>query len=155
VSRSAKIRLEAFHHASWAALQERFGAAGNYAAPGLTPFQHGNWLRAWFDTLGAQPGMQPIPLELRNAKTGEPVFGVPLVKHCAGTLKIVEFADGGLTDYNLPLVGAEFAGVSPNHLLSVLRRELGDADQLHFRKMPTHFAGQPNPFARGHCCCGR
>lgn len=150
--------LTAVQHGSWSALVERFRAPGangsgvsSVAAVGPTPFQAGNWLRAWYDTLGAQAGVEPLPLEIRDVATGAPLFGVPLVKRREGSQHIVEFADGTLTDYNAPLLRSDTQSlresVSAAQLLAVLRPELRGCDQLRFTKLPMTLAGAPNPFA--------
>ena len=123
--------------------------------PAATPFQSGGWLQAWHDTMGAQAGIEPLPLEIRNAVTGRPMLGVPLIKRRQNSQNIVEFADAGLTDYNAPLVGDGWATpsnrsgmfVSPEALHGLLRKHLPDCDQIQFRKMPLCISGSSNPFA--------
>jgi len=145
------IKLEAVLHDSWAQLRERFVLQETPALIAATPFQHGSWLQAWYDTLGAQPAVEPLPLEIRNAQTGRAIFGVPLVRRQVANRMIVEFADCGLTDYNAPLVAtrdkAAFSSVSPIALHSLLTATFADVDQLRFVKMPRLLRGQPNPFA--------
>lgn len=153
--RSSKpLKLAAVRHSSWSQLAQRFASSTvGQSAEGAaaTPFQAGNWLRAWYDTIGAQPGITPMPLEICDASSGAPLFGVPLIKRQVGTLQIVEFADLQLTDYNAPLIGYAKDGtppaVSPRALLTLLRSELGGCDQLRFTKLPAQLVGAPNPFA--------
>ena len=153
---TAPIKLEAVLHVSWAKLCQHFESFEQTAVVAATPFQHGGWLRAWYDTLGAQAGVEPLPLEIRNAQTGVPIYGVPLVRRRVGNQRIVEFADGDLTDYNAPLLvcrtNEPAPNVSPLALLSVLSDFLAGDDQLRFVKLPELLAGAPNPFAllRGH-----
>ena len=154
-----KVRLEAVIHTSWAKLRTRFASSAEDSVPAATPFQRGGWLQAWYDTLGAQVGIEALPLEIRDADTGKPVFGVPLVKCVEDGLQLVEFADAGLTDYNAPLIGDGWACggkdvsqtggvvVTPAALLALLQKHLPDCDQLRFRKMPATLAGAANPFA--------
>lgn len=146
------VELEAVLHVSWAKLNQHLAlqqADGVYAA---TLFQHGSWLQAWYDTLGAQPGVEPAPLEIRNAQTGQAIFGVPLVYRQVGNQSIVEFADGNLTDYNAPLVvggcDSASAAVSPNALHDLLLETFSGVDQLRLVKMPRVLAGTPNPFVQ-------
>ena len=152
--------LEAVVHSSWAQLSARFTDMDATNSIAVTPFQSGGWLQAWYDTVGAQPGIEPLPLEIRNAQTGEPVFGIPLVKRKLGSQCIAEFADASVTDYNAPLIGPGWVGkppnsqrkgegaeVTPQRLMKLLQEPLQDCDQLQFRKMPTQLFGTPNPFA--------
>lgn len=153
------IELEARLHDSWAKLVERFVVPGAKDAIVATPFQRGNWLQAWYDTLGAQEGVEPVPLEICNAKTGAPVFGVPLIRRLVGGRSVIEFADGDLTDYNAPLLApvhsAQAAKVSAADLRKLLLNSFPKDDQLRLVKMPKELAGLPNPFARlqGNSVC--
>ena len=141
-------------HTSWGHLVHRFRSAGISSNPAATPFQSGAWLQAWYDTLGAQPGSEPLPLELRDAHSGKPVFGIPLVKRMENSQQIIEFADGYLTDYNAPLIGSGFRagtqttpGINPREILRVLRDQLNESDLLRLVKMPATLMGCANPFA--------
>ncbi len=149
------IELDAVVHTSWAQLAQRFALGSREALPAATPFQSGAWLQAWYDTIGAQPGTEPVPLEIRDANTGRALLGVPLIRSISNSQQIVEFADASLTDYNAPLIGegliaAESSGgrVAPGKLLALLRQHLRGCDQLRLNKMPASLAGMPNPFTQ-------
>lgn len=152
----SSIEFEAVQHVSWAKLRLRFAPYAESTVVAPTPFQCGSWLQAWYDTLGAQPGLEPVPIEIRNAVTGKPVYGLPLVRRWEGSQSIVEFADASLTDYNAPLLGEcaclDELEFSPRVILRVLSAALPDDDRLCFVKMPTQLANATNPFAalRGH-----
>lgn|GEM_PF-526011 len=158
-SDASEVRLEGVIHTSWAKLATRFGCAAQSAMPAATPFQRGGWLQAWYDTLGAQVGVEALPFEICDATTGRPVFGVPLIKRIENGLQVVEFADAGLTDYNAPLIGdgwacgaendsqTEGVVVTPAALHLLLQKHLPGCDQLDFKKMPATLAGAANPFA--------
>jgi CelD/BcsL family acetyltransferase involved in cellulose biosynthesis len=68
-------------------------------------------------------------------------------------VRIVEFADLNLTDYNAPLLtaaaprNAARARVLWRDLLSALKRLPGGADLIRLRKMPLDLANGPNPLA--------
>jgi len=150
-----EARLDAVIHPSWAKLATRFNSPTGSPMVAATPFQSGSWLQAWYDTLGAQVGTEAVPLEICDAVTGAPVFGVPLIIRVDEGQRIVEFADAGLTDYNAPLIGegwtfgSQTPGVvvTPQALHVLLRKHLPGCDQLQFRKMPAKLAGTANPFA--------
>jgi len=151
-------QLEAVIHTSWAKLATRFTSTPDNPVPAATPFQRGGWLQGWYDTLGAQVGIEAVPLEIRDAATGKPVFGVPLIKRVEDGQQLVEFADAGLTDYNAPLIGEGWACggrnsriegvvVTPAALQAVLCKTLSGSDRLRLMKMPVTIAGVANPFA--------
>jgi CelD/BcsL family acetyltransferase involved in cellulose biosynthesis len=68
-------------------------------------------------------------------------------------IRIVEFADLALTDYNAPMLGsaapreAKAANTLWRDLLAALRRLPGGADLIRLRKMPADLDGRPNPLA--------
>jgi CelD/BcsL family acetyltransferase involved in cellulose biosynthesis len=68
-------------------------------------------------------------------------------------LRIIEFADLDLTDYNAPLLGpaapraAAGAPAMWQDLLAVLKRLQGGADLIRLRKLPQDLDGRPNPLA--------
>jgi CelD/BcsL family acetyltransferase involved in cellulose biosynthesis len=68
-------------------------------------------------------------------------------------LRIIEFADLDLTDYNAPLLGPaaprDAAGAQAmwQDLLAALKRMQGGADLIRLRKLPRDLAGRANPLA--------
>ena len=118
-----------------------------------TPFQDRRWLRAWYDAFSERGTLEPLIAVVLDAATSEPVALLPLVRRAQGGIRIVEFADLGLTDYNAPLLarGAphDSAGTAAlcRALISALRRLPGGADLLRLQKMPSELSGRPNPFA--------
>jgi CelD/BcsL family acetyltransferase involved in cellulose biosynthesis len=113
------------------------------------PFQRRSWLSAWYATLGENTEIEPLAVTLSDAATGEDIIALPLQRHRSGRLRIIEFADHGLTDYNAPILGAgaprDAAGA--RRVMEALRAALPPADLLRFTKMPREIAGAPNPFA--------
>jgi CelD/BcsL family acetyltransferase involved in cellulose biosynthesis len=115
-----------------------------------TPFQDVRWLDAWY---GAFRGVEPLIAVISDTATAERVALLPLVRRRLGALRIIEFADLDLTDFNAPLLGpaaprdAAGAQLMWRELLSALKRMTGGADLLRLRKLPFDLAGQPNPFA--------
>jgi len=118
-----------------------------------TPFQHGRWLAAWYDAFASQPDVAPLLATVRDAATGEIALRLPLIRRKAGGLRIVEFADLELTDYNAPVLGpAAPRDAGPAELLwrelrRALRRLPDGADLVRFKKIPLDLAGVPNPLA--------
>ncbi|MBV8921204.1 GNAT family N-acetyltransferase [Bradyrhizobium sp.] len=118
-----------------------------------TPFQDTRWISAWYDAFGERGTLEPLIALVLDAATSEPIALLPLVRRSQSGIRIVEFADLGLTDYNAPLLarGApdDPAGMAAlcRALISALRRLPGGADLLRLQKMPSELGGHPNPFA--------
>jgi CelD/BcsL family acetyltransferase involved in cellulose biosynthesis len=118
-----------------------------------TPFQDRRWIGAWYDAFAETGTLEPLIAVVLDAVTSEPIALLPLVRRLQGGVRLVEFADLGLTDYNAPLLarGApdDSAGAAAlgRALVSALRRLPGGADLLRLQKMPSELGGRPNPFA--------
>ena len=78
---------------------------------------------------------------------------LPLIRRQQNGIRIVEFADLDLTDYNAPMLGsaaprdARAARALWRDLLAALRKLPGGADLIRLRKMPVDLDGRPNPLA--------
>jgi CelD/BcsL family acetyltransferase involved in cellulose biosynthesis len=76
---------------------------------------------------------------------------LPLVRRTRRGVRIIEFADLDLTDYNAPLLGPaaprDAAGAQAmwQDLLVALTRMQGGADLIRLRKLPRGLDGRPNP----------
>ena len=141
VSRVARYRVELF--SDWREANARWNAAR-----AATPFQDFRWLGAWY---GAFTWAAPVIAVITDARTLEQVALLPLVRHLRGGLRIVEFADLDLTDYNAPLLGPaaprDAAGAEAlwQDLLAALKNMPGGADLIRLRKLPRDLDGRPNP----------
>ena len=125
----------------------------------MTPFQSGRWLESWYRTVGRSGG-EPILLTVRHRRTQRLVAMLPLFAHRSGSLRVVRFADAGVSDYNAPVLGPE-APVDPagaEALWKAILRALRGADLVKFTKMPIELEGRPNPLALlpqcGPCALG-
>lgn len=118
-----------------------------------TPFQDHRWCEAWYAAFADFPEVEPLIAVVLDAATSEQVALLPLVRRLQNGVRIIEFADLNLTDYNAPLLTA----AAPRHatrarvlwrdLLAALKRLPGGADLIRLRKMPVDLADQPNPLA--------
>lgn len=119
---------------------ETWGGAG-------TGFQSATWLATWYETVAAGKHLEPLLVTIRDAACGEVALRLPLVLRKERGLRVVEFADLGLTDFNAPLVGpaapTDAAGAAA--ALKALRRALPAADLLRLAKMPRALAERENP----------
>lgn len=155
-------RSAASRRASRAAFTVEFASDWNAVAaewegmrrPGqATVFQHGSWLAAWYDAFAGRTDVKALLVTVRDSATGEIALRLPLVKRTVKGLRIVEFADLDLTDYNAPVLGpaAPREAVAAEALWRELRRALrrlpGGADLVRFRKIPVDLGDKPNPLA--------
>jgi CelD/BcsL family acetyltransferase involved in cellulose biosynthesis len=118
-----------------------------------TPFQHPQWYHAWYSAFADTDGVEPLIAVITDGATGEQAALLPLIRRRQNNLRIVEFADLDLTDYNAPILGsaaprdAKGARALWRDLLVALRRMPGGADLIRLRKVPADLDGRPNPLA--------
>jgi CelD/BcsL family acetyltransferase involved in cellulose biosynthesis len=144
--RAASFRVEFIH--DW---QQ---AAGRWIdASSSTPFQDSRWLDAWYAAFAYDDRVEPLIAVISDSASAEPVALLPLVRRVQNGIRIVEFADLDLTDYNAPVLGkaaprdARTARSLWQDLLTALRRMPDGADLVRLRKMPVDLGGRPNPLA--------
>ena len=144
--RTAGFRVEFAH--DWKQAAARWHDRGS-----PTPFQDARWLDAWYGAFAGHDHVEPLIAIISDAATSQQVALLPLVRRMHGGIRIVEFADLALTDYNAPLLGpaaprdARAAGALWHDLTAALRRLPGGADLIRLRKMPADLDGRPNPLA--------
>jgi len=142
---SSAPRYRAAVSASYADVARAFESLAQHGAAG--PFQRAPWLSSWYAT---HHDARPL-LAMIYAEGGEPIMGLPLVLAQQNGLRVIGFADAGLTDYNAPILGrhAPHTPQAAAAALCALRQALPAADALVFEKMPARIAGLPNPLALG------
>jgi CelD/BcsL family acetyltransferase involved in cellulose biosynthesis len=126
-------------------------AAARWSADGQeTAFQHPLWFDAWY---GAFKNVSPLIAIVGDAATGRKVALLPLIRRVRHGVRVVEFADLNVTDYNAPVLrpGVTFdmteARAIGKALISELRKVPGGVDLVRLRKMPGKIAGGMNPLA--------
>jgi CelD/BcsL family acetyltransferase involved in cellulose biosynthesis len=145
-SRAAGFRVELVH--DWKQAAARWNGVDS-----PTPFQDPRWLGAWYEAFAGVDDVEPLIVIVSDAATSEPAALLPLIRRVQNGIRIVEFADLALTDYNAPTLGiaaprdAKAARALWHDLLAALRRLPGGADLIRLRKMPIDLDGQPNPLA--------
>ncbi|WP_441233784.1 GNAT family N-acetyltransferase [Bradyrhizobium sp. 930_D9_N1_4] len=120
-------------------------AASRLNAGLRTAFQHGHWLGAWY---AAFHDVAPLIAVISDAATGKDIAVVPLISHNRRGIRIVEFADLGVSDNNAPILAldADLDADAINKALVDALRALPDRfDLLRLKKMPAHVGGRPNP----------
>jgi CelD/BcsL family acetyltransferase involved in cellulose biosynthesis len=123
-------------------------AAPRLSAGHRTAFQHGDWLGAWYD---AFRDVSPLIAIISYAATGRDIASVPMISRTRGGVRIVEFADLGVSDNNAPILALDAScDVDGAHAISKALvdglRALPDRfDLLRLKKMPAYVGGKPNP----------
>jgi CelD/BcsL family acetyltransferase involved in cellulose biosynthesis len=118
-----------------------------------TPFQHPQWCEAWYSAFAGADSIEPLIAIVTDSATGEQAALLPLIRRRQNGIRIVEFADLDLTDYNAPVLGnaaprdARAARAFWRDLTKALRRMPGGADLIRLRKVPVDLDGRTNPLA--------
>lgn len=143
-SRAAGYRVELVR--DWKQAETRWSAFNP-----STPFQHRQWYEAWYAAFASSENVEPLIAIVADAVTGEQALLLPLIRRRQNGIRIVEFADLDLTDYNAPLLGsaappdAATARVMWRDVRKALRRMPGGADLIRLRKVAVDLGGRPNP----------
>ena len=141
---AAGYRIEFFH--DWQQAIARWHDAGSSML-----FQDRRWLDAWYQAFAGVDDVEPLIVIITEAATADQVALLPLVRRLQNGIRVVEFADLELTDYNAPLLGAAAPREASaalalwRDLLAALRWLPGGADLVRLRKMPIDRGGRPNP----------
>lgn len=121
------------------------------------PFHHPHWLRAWYQTVGRQPGLQPLLLAVQQVpasgagqagdgpRASRDVLLLPLVQRrhrgpLGLPMTVAEYADAGVADYTGPVLHPQWAGgaepaLAARALWRALRPALAGCDLLAIEKM--------------------
>ena len=147
IPRSAGFHVEFFR--DWKQAATRWNDIGV-----STPFQDPRWLDAWYRAFANFDSVEPLIAIISDAATLQQVALLPLIRRVQDGVRIIEFADLDLTDYNAPMLDgaaaprdARTARALWHDLLAALKRLPGGADLIRLRKMPVELERQPNPLA--------
>jgi CelD/BcsL family acetyltransferase involved in cellulose biosynthesis len=123
-----------------------------------TAFQHGYWLGAWYEAFA---DLAPLVAVVSDAATGRDIAVVPMISHARRGIRIVEFADLGVSDNNAPILASDASLDAAGSravaaaLIEALRALPDHFDLLRLKKMPAHVGGRPNPLVAlgraGYC----
>ncbi|WP_445217888.1 GNAT family N-acetyltransferase [Bradyrhizobium sp. Pa8] len=123
-------------------------AASRLSAGHRTAFQHGYWLGAWYE---AFHDSAPLIALISDAATGKDIAVVPMISHIRRGIRIVEFADLGVSDNNAPILALDAAldaaatDAIGKALVDAVRALPDRFDLLRLKKMPAHVGAKPNP----------
>lgn len=123
-------------------------AASRLNAGHRTAFQHGYWLAAWYE---AFHGVAPLIAVITDTSTARDIAVVPMFSHTRRGIRVVEFADLGVSDNNAPILAGDVsldatgAAAISAALVDGLRALPDRFDLLRFKKMPSYVGAKPNP----------
>src|ERR1700742_1134621 len=114
-----------------------------------TAFQHPLWFETWY---AAFSEASPLIAVIADNVTGRQLALVPLIVRVSHGIRIVEFADLNVTDYNAPVLapGVTFDMTTARSISRTLvaeLRKLRGADLFRLQKMPGKLANGINPLA--------
>lgn len=136
VGRAAPVAYDVSVANDWAEV-ERAWAPLVRAGGAATPFQALPWLTTWYACLGSQPGVLPLLLTVRERGSGRIAAALPWVLSRSGGLRVIGFADDGITDYNGAILGpaAPRDAAGWRVLARSVRAALPRADLLRLEKL--------------------
>ncbi|UQR64656.1 GNAT family N-acetyltransferase [Bradyrhizobium sp. C-145] len=125
-------------------MRDWWRAALRLSAGHRTAFQHVYWLGAWYE---AFHDLAPLIAVISDAATGKDIALVPMISHLRRGIRVVEFADLGVSDNNAPILSldADATDAIGKALIEALRAVPDGFDLLRLRKMPAQIGGKPNP----------
>jgi len=112
----------------------------------LFVFQSREFLKVWFETIGAARESEAHLVVVRNV-AGEAVFYLPLCLERRFGVKILRFPDGGVSDYCAPIVrpGSVLEPRVFRGLWQQILAAIPEADLIHLRNLPDRIIDTPNP----------
>jgi CelD/BcsL family acetyltransferase involved in cellulose biosynthesis len=127
----------------WSKAAARWGSQGE-----TTNFQHSHWLGAWYRAFDA---VTPLIAIISDNVTQADVALIPLICRRYHGIRMVEFADLGVSDYNAPILAPGAPRDSARMrtmgetILAALRDSPDRPDVVRLKKMPAEIRGRANP----------
>lgn len=110
-------------------------------------FQTREFISIWVETIGKARSAQPKLVIVSRA--GDPVMLLPLCIEKHAGARILRFMDGGVSDFNAPILsrtGAPRVDEVPR-ILRAITRAIGGVDAIDLRHMPVILNASANPLA--------
>jgi CelD/BcsL family acetyltransferase involved in cellulose biosynthesis len=110
-------------------------------------FQCADILEVWHNTIGAARRTQALFVAIVDAGD-RPLMLLPLGIECRHGLRVLTFLDGGVSDYNAPIIFPDAQGWNAHTIAKIwqgMQRSLPAFDIAIFDKMPEHVGDLPNP----------
>ncbi|MFH1982567.1 MAG: GNAT family N-acetyltransferase [Pseudomonadota bacterium] len=111
-------------------------------------FQTFEWANRWYGTIGRYLGARPCVVMVTDDQDA-PLLLLPLALTRSRGITVLSFADGGVSDYNAPLVHPGYAdrmgtgGFSA--IWDAVEKRMPPCDVIHFSKMPRRIGDLLNP----------
>lgn len=121
-----------------------FAEASGHA---LLAFQHREVLEVWRDTIGLARQVDPLFVRV-DSPHGTPLMLLPLAIERGGGVRQLAFMDGGVADYNAPVLGGAATSIDATAMRQLWHSIVAVVpafDVVRFTKMPATVAGVPNP----------
>jgi CelD/BcsL family acetyltransferase involved in cellulose biosynthesis len=112
------------------------------------PFQYADLLHIWCDTIGRARGIEPVFVAVRSHGQ-KPLMLLGLGIERTNGVRVLSFLDGGVSDYNAPILFPDCKGLrlDATDFWQRLRSHLPQHDLALLEKMPTDVGGIANPLA--------
>lgn len=113
-------------------------------------FQTAELLHLWCKTIGKARAVAPLFLRIAD-DAGSPLMLLPIgLERRAAGVRVLTFLDGGVSDYNAPVLFANassVAAIGSTEIWRALTDALPSFDVAALEKMPVDVLGAPNPIA--------
>lgn len=111
-----------------------------------TAFQTYDWTSCWYDAAMSCGEAEPVIIVVQNEEA-ELVWILPLCRYRKKGMRIISFADLGITDYTAPLIarGAPADQKSIKTIIDAVLDALPSCDLINFQKLIDKVEGVPNP----------
>lgn len=112
-----------------------------------TVFQNWDVFRSWVRGVASTCSCDWFVAALFDAKTGQPLLLLPLVKRREGGLDVIEGADLGVADFFAPVIARGFVPTVSEMLVywAAIKSVLPKADILRLSKLPQRIGRSRNP----------
>jgi CelD/BcsL family acetyltransferase involved in cellulose biosynthesis len=115
-------------------------------------FQSREFLALWRDSIGSANGVEPYLIVVKDGD-GRGIFYLPLAIETKFNIRLLRFMDGGVADYNAPILAADRT-LSPREFAAVWSETLSllpHFDVIDLKKIASDVAGAVNPLAYLDC----
>lgn len=112
------------------------------------PFQYADLLDIWCETIGRARKIEPVFVAVRSHNQ-KPLMLLAFGIERTNGVRVLSFLDGGVSDYNAPVLFPEFKGLpfDPADFWQRLQPHLPPYDLALLEKMPAEIDGIANPLA--------
>lgn len=131
---------------------ERWPSINDSSGLAMYVYQSREFLEVWMRTIGRARQAHPYLVTVSDYD-GRPIFLVPLAVERKFNVSLLRFMDGGVTDFNAPVLAARH-GLTSNEFAiawAAILAQLPRVDAIDLQKMPPHVAGRPNPLIYLDC----